>query len=68
MVFNKEVLSDFNAARSFEWLETNGIGGYASGTVSGAHSRRYHGLLITATKPPVGRMNMISKIDETIIR
>lgn len=50
-----------------EWIETNGLGGYASGTVSGAHSRRYHGLLVAATQPPVGRMATLSKLDETII-
>ncbi len=66
MRFNKSTLADFNVSRSLEWIETNGLGGYASGTVSGAHSRRYHGLLVAATKPPVGRMIVLSKLDETI--
>jgi predicted glycogen debranching enzyme len=52
---------------SREWLETNGIGGFASSTVSGIHTRRYHGLLIAATKPPVGRMLMVSKFEETLV-
>lgn len=43
-----------SAALQREWLETNGLGGYASSTVAGIHTRRYHGLLIAATKPPVG--------------
>lgn len=43
-----------------EWLETNGLGGYASATLSGANTRRYHGLLVTATHPPVGRMVLLS--------
>jgi len=49
-----------------EWLETNGIGGWASSTIIGANTRRYHGLLVAATKPPVGRMVMLSKLDETV--
>src|SRR5205823_6430103 len=38
-----------------EWLVTNGLGGYASGTISGASTRRYHGLLIAAHPAPLGR-------------
>ena len=49
-----------------EWLETNGIGGYASSTVCGINTRRYHGLLVAATKPPVGRVVLLSKLDERI--
>lgn len=66
MKIEKNTLADFDTARSFEWLETNGVGGYASGTAAGAHSRRYHGLLVAATRPPVGRMVILSKLDETI--
>jgi predicted glycogen debranching enzyme len=50
-----------------EWLETNGLGGFASATVSGIHTRRYHGLLTAATKPPVGRVLLLSKFEETLI-
>jgi predicted glycogen debranching enzyme len=49
-----------------EWLETNGIGGYASSTVCGINTRRYHGLLVAATKPPVGRVVLLSKLEERI--
>jgi len=66
MKFNKD-LFDFDTLHNLEWIETNGLGGYASGTASGAHSRRYHGLLVVATQPPVGRMNLLSKLDETIV-
>lgn len=52
---------------SYEWLETNGIGGYASGTVSGANTRRYHGLLVAATRPPLGRAVLVSKLEESIV-
>ena len=50
-----------------EWLETNGIGGFASSTVAGLNTRRYHGLLVAATKPPVGRMVLVSKMEETLL-
>lgn len=67
MKFNAKALSDFSRARSLEWIETNGLGGYASSTVSGAHSRKYHGLLVAALIPPVGRTVLLSKLDETIV-
>jgi len=66
--FDKSIVRNFKAATSLEWLETNGIGGYASGTVAGAHTRRYHGLLVAAMSPPVGRTTVVSKLDETIVQ
>ncbi len=48
-----------------EWLVTNGIGGFASGTLSGVLTRRYHGLLVAALQPPLGRTLLVSKLDET---
>src|SRR5437868_14699248 len=47
-----------------EWLVTNGLGGYASGTVSGAVTRRYHGLLIAALPGPLGRIVMWNHVSE----
>ena len=67
MKFDSAILSDFEKARSLEWIETNGLGGYASSTVSGAHSRRYHGLLVAALDPPVGRTVLLHKLDESIV-
>ncbi|MPZ77469.1 MAG: glycogen debranching protein [Deltaproteobacteria bacterium] len=49
-----------------EWLVTNGLGGYASGTVAGAMTRRYHGLLVAAFPAPLGRMRMLSDLNEEI--
>jgi predicted glycogen debranching enzyme len=49
-----------------EWLVTNGLGGYASGTVSGAQTRRYHGWLIGAFAPPVGRILMLADLEERV--
>src|SRR6187399_1319258 len=46
-----------------EWLEADGLGGFASGTVSGIRTRRYHALLLTATTPPTGRMVLVNGLD-----
>ncbi len=66
--FDRDICNDFDAASSREWLETNGIGGFACGTISGANTRRYHGLLTAATKPPLGRITVLSKFEEVIER
>jgi len=60
------ICSRFESAVSREWIETNGIGGYASSSVSGANTRRYHGLLVAATRPPLGRVVLLAKFEETI--
>ena len=64
---SKEICTDFESSASREWLETNGIGGYASSSIAGANTRRYHGLLVAATRPPLGRVVMLSKFEETVI-
>jgi predicted glycogen debranching enzyme len=48
-------------------LETNGLGGFSSSTITGLNTRRYHGLLVAATRPPVGRLVMLSKFEETLL-
>src|SRR5437588_8132381 len=58
---------DWQTASRLEWLETNGLGGYASSSVSGANTRRYHGLLVPAAKPPLGRFVLLSKLDERLM-
>lgn len=50
-----------------EWIETNGLGGWASSSLSGCNTRRYHGMLVAATKPPTERMVLINKLDEIIV-
>jgi predicted glycogen debranching enzyme len=62
--FGREISGDLAAAESREWLVTNGAGGFASGTVAGHLARRYHGLLVAALDPPLGRTLLVSKIDE----
>lgn len=50
-----------------EWLETNGIGGYASSTVINCHTRKYHGLLIASLKEPKGRFVLLSKVESSLV-
>ncbi|HZI49193.1 MAG TPA: glycogen debranching enzyme N-terminal domain-containing protein, partial [Pyrinomonadaceae bacterium] len=64
---DQESCRNLETAQSREWLETNGIGGFSSSTISGLNTRRYHGLLTAATKPPVGRLVLLSKLEETLI-
>lgn len=63
--FGREVCGNLEAAAEREWLVTNGIGGFASGTVAGLLTRRYHGLLIAALAPPAGRTLLVAKLEET---
>ncbi len=65
--FGQDVCRDLNQALSLEWLETNGLGGFASSSILGANTRRYHGLLVAALNPPVERNVLLSKIDETVL-
>src|SRR5262249_24303419 len=58
---------DYFKSSHLEWLETNGLGSFASGTVSGAHTRRYHGLLVASLHPPVDRFVTLSKVEETLL-
>ena len=64
--FGREFCGNLALAESREWLVTNGIGGYASGTIAGGMARRYHGLLIAALEPPVGRTHLVAGLDETV--
>ena len=65
--FGREMTGTLSLSETQEWLITNGIGGYGSGTVSGVLTRRYHGLLIAALKPPLGRTLLAAKLDEEVI-
>ena len=57
---------DLEKSLQREWIITNGIGGYASSTIVGANTRRYHGLLVAPLLPPAKRHLLISKVDESI--
>jgi predicted glycogen debranching enzyme len=65
--FNVEQCSDLQFLRSREWLVTNGIGGYASSTIAGMNTRRYHGLLVAATAPPLGRLVLLSQLEDILV-
>src|SRR5689334_17132484 len=56
MRFGRQLCGDLDAAATREWLVTDGLGGFAMGTVAGLRTRRYHGLLMVATEPPGRRM------------
>ncbi len=56
----------FRESLAREWLETNGIGGYASGTIANCHTRKYHGLLVPALAKPAGTFVLLSRLEDTV--
>lgn len=60
-------LSSVENALSKEWLIANGLGGYASSTILGVNTRKYHGLLVGAADPPLGRRVLLAKLDDALI-
>jgi len=62
-ILGRETCGSWDHASRLEWLVTNGIGGYACGTVAGANTRCYHGFLVAAFKPPVERVMLVAKVD-----
>src|SRR2546421_297055 len=64
--FGREIAGELDLAERREWLCTNGLGGFASGTVAGTLPRRYHGLLVAAREPPPRRTLLVPKGNETI--
>ncbi|MGH2459646.1 MAG: amylo-alpha-1,6-glucosidase [Chloroflexota bacterium] len=67
IIVGRDTCRQLDAALDREWLITNGIGGYASGTVAGANTRRYHGLLVAALEPPRDRTLMLARVDEELV-
>jgi predicted glycogen debranching enzyme len=63
---DREFTQDFERAAAVEWLETNGLGGWAGTTVAGAHSRRHHGLLVASTQTTAERTVLLSRLDEIL--
>jgi len=61
-----DILQNWDEASRREWLVTNGIGGYGAASLSGANTRRYHGLLVPAFSPPLGRAVLLSKVEEEV--
>ena len=64
--YNFDQPPDLEELKALEWLETNGLGGWASSTLCGANTRRYHGLLVVSLHPPVDRYVYLSRLDETV--
>src|SRR2546428_10684514 len=62
----RAIAGDLAAAERREWLCTTGIGGFASGTGAGTLTRRSHGLLVAALKPPLGRTLLVAKVEERV--
>jgi predicted glycogen debranching enzyme len=65
--FGPDICQDLDAALAREWLETNGLGGFASSTIVGLNTRTYHGLLISAETPPVRRFLLLAKLEESLL-
>lgn len=66
MTLGRYICGNWQRASSHEWLVTNGLGGFASGTVAGANTRRYHGFLLASLKPPVERTLLVAKVDLSV--
>ncbi len=66
ITLGRDVCRDVGQGISHEWLVTNGLGGYAAGTIPGVNTRRYHGLLIASLRPPVERVQLLANCDEEI--
>ncbi|MCC6443880.1 MAG: glycogen debranching enzyme family protein [Armatimonadetes bacterium] len=67
LTLDSAALGDLNLSLSREWLVTNGIGGYASSTIAGCNTRRYHGLLVAALHPPLRRTVLLAKVEESVL-
>ena len=65
--FGRDICNNLDISGAREWLVTNGIGGYASGTIAGVLTRRYHGLLVAALNPPLERTLLLTKLEETAV-
>ena len=64
--FGRAICGDLAQAERREWWLANGLGGYSSGTIAGTLTRRYHGLLVAALDPPLGRYLVFAKADATL--
>ena len=64
---DKTIVQNLDKSRKLEWILTNGLGGYASSTIIGMNTRKYHGLLVTSNKSPLDRKVILSKLEEEVI-
>ncbi|HRY28617.1 MAG TPA: amylo-alpha-1,6-glucosidase [Elusimicrobiota bacterium] len=66
IAFGRGICGRLSESGEKEWLETNGRGGYAMGTVAGCNTRRYHGLLTVPLRPPVQRFQVLNRLEESV--
>jgi predicted glycogen debranching enzyme len=66
LAWGRETCGELATAERREWLCTNGLGGFAFGTIAGSLTRRYHGLLVAALNPPLGRTLLVAKLEEDV--
>ena len=66
LILGRQACGNWDDAVGYEWLVTNGLGGYACGTISGANTRRYHAFLMASLAPPVARTLLVAKIDVSV--
>jgi predicted glycogen debranching enzyme len=66
MILGRDICGSWESASRYEWLVTNGLGGFACGTAAGGHTRRYHGFLVASLTPPVDRTLLVAKIDLSV--
>lgn len=62
----RDICGNLDVSSRKEWLETNGRGGYASGTVAGMNTRSYHALLVAPRQEPLGRISLLAQLEETV--
>src|SRR2546430_16873232 len=67
ITFDRSICRDLNETISREWLVTNGVGGYAAGTIAGVLTRMQHGLLVTSQKDAASPQLLSAKIDEEVV-
>jgi predicted glycogen debranching enzyme len=67
LTFGPQICGQLDAAAAREWLVTDGLGGFAMGTAAGLRTRRYHGLLVVATEPPIGRRLGLASLDPVLV-
>jgi len=67
MQIARDICRDVAKSSKLEWLETNGTGAFAMGTVAGVNTRRYHALLVASLRPPVERHVLLSRVEEEVI-
>ena len=66
-LYSLQTFGELQPFNQREWFLTNGLGGFAASSVVGCNIRKYHGLLIAATKPPIGRINTLARLGEMLI-